>query len=199
MELRLNTPHCPPPGCALLLGVLLLAASLLAVLFPSDQVSRHIGKFSFLNAISATELPQCLKLAFSTSLGPHPAWRAVASAVFPLCGLAAGVAVVFFLFRRPYIVEQSLEIVANFGVQLQQKTRWGGIKRQFIDASQVSDVIINEGFRACDVVFYVALLVKDQPSMVVPFQHFPLPLEENLVIYETLHHLLHISSGVRRA
>ncbi|PHJ25697.1 phosphatidylinositol n-acetylglucosaminyltransferase subunit [Cystoisospora suis] len=105
--------------------------------------------------------------------------------------LSCACLVSYLLFSGgPYIVEESLEVVANFGVQLQRKTRWGSVHREFIRASKVRDILLNESIQISDVIFYLAILAEDQANLVVPFQHFAPGLDVNLIIYETLHHLL---------
>ncbi|PFH33057.1 hypothetical protein BESB_082560 [Besnoitia besnoiti] len=161
----LGRPH---PRCWLAFGALIGVAAIMSLTRPFAQTFPTAATGAARGASSVAELMHYLKTVFHSS--PLAYWRPAASLVFSVVGLAAGVVVLASFLTGPHIVEESLEVVANFGVQLQHTTRWGGVRREFIEASQVSDVIINEGFRVCDIIFYVALLVKDRPNMVVPFQ-----------------------------
>lgn len=56
------------------------------------------------------------------------------------------------------------------GVQLSQRRRNGTTTKRFLNASDISAVVVNEAFVFSDVVYYVAFMVHSQDNMVLAFE-----------------------------
>eukprot|EP00948_MAST-09A_sp_MAST-9A-sp1_P001714 g1714.t1 len=90
--------------------------------------------------------------------------------------------------RSQEIVEESVLVVQDLGVQLRSRRRNGKTSTRFLDSASIRSVVINEGFRGWGVIFYLAFIVDGSPdSMVLAFQKFQPRLDI----------LLHTYSGIR--
>jgi hypothetical protein len=65
---------------------------------------------------------------------------------------------------------ESVLVVPSLGVQLSRRTRNGATTQRFIDASDISAVVVNEGFVFSDVVYYIAFMVHSKGEMVLAFE-----------------------------
>lgn len=69
-----------------------------------------------------------------------------------------------------YCEKECVLVVQGLGVQL-TRIYWSGARRHtFLEHSSIKDVIINEGFTTCRVIFYLAFVVAGRSSMVLTFQ-----------------------------
>eukprot|EP01126_Amoeba_proteus_P042054 TRINITY_DN4557_c0_g1_i1.p1 TRINITY_DN4557_c0_g1~~TRINITY_DN4557_c0_g1_i1.p1 ORF type:complete len:114 (-),score=10.68 TRINITY_DN4557_c0_g1_i1:182-523(-) len=85
------------------------------------------------------------------------------------------------IMRRGAVMEESLLVIRQLGIQLNTKYYSGREDSQFIDNSKIKHVIINEGITCGDIIFYMAFIVKNKKKMVVAFKHLRpklCPLEE---------------------
>jgi hypothetical protein len=73
-------------------------------------------------------------------------------------------------FLPQYTVQESILVVRGLGVQLRSVFTNGSSSYQFIDASSVKAIIVNEGIQTCDVRYYMAIVVAGQKKLVLTFQ-----------------------------
>ena len=60
-------------------------------------------------------------------------------------------------------------VVRDLGIQVSTRYRCGLNNSQFIDRGRIADVIINEGIRHLQVVYYLAIVVTGETNMIVAF------------------------------
>ncbi|OQR97235.1 hypothetical protein ACHHYP_12339 [Achlya hypogyna] len=83
--------------------------------------------------------------------------------------------VVLTLFKSSFggtIVEESVLVIPEIGVQLRKKRRNGSEKFMFIEAKCIRAVVINEAITFADVIYYMAFLVQNEPKMILAFESF---------------------------
>jgi hypothetical protein len=67
---------------------------------------------------------------------------------------------------------ESVLVMQGLGIQL-QTTYWSGLTRhRFIEQGKIKDILINEGFHLCRVIYYLAFIVEaeGQEKIVLPFR-----------------------------
>ncbi|KAF0712869.1 hypothetical protein AaE_011937 [Aphanomyces astaci] len=70
------------------------------------------------------------------------------------------------------VVEESLLVIPQIGVQLRKKQRNGHETFMFIEATCIKAVVINEAISFSDVIYYLAFLVENERKMVLAFETF---------------------------
>ncbi|ETV93983.1 hypothetical protein, variant 1 [Aphanomyces invadans] len=83
------------------------------------------------------------------------------------------VLVVIFIVKTSFatkVVEESLLVIPQIGVQLRKKQRNGHETFMFIEATRIKAVVINEAISFSDVIYYLAFLVEDEHKMVLAFE-----------------------------
>lgn len=85
------------------------------------------------------------------------------------------------------IQQESLLVISGHGVQL-EKVYFGGRRAfQFIEIDKIEKVIINEGFRSQDVIYYLGFMMKNQNILILPFES----------IFPRLNHLIDIYKEIK--
>eukprot|EP00455_Lapot_gusevi_P035354 TRINITY_DN3913_c0_g4_i1.p1 TRINITY_DN3913_c0_g4~~TRINITY_DN3913_c0_g4_i1.p1 ORF type:complete len:190 (-),score=28.01 TRINITY_DN3913_c0_g4_i1:4-573(-) len=82
------------------------------------------------------------------------------------------------------VKEESLLVIHEFGVQLKKKYFTGKEKNLFLDRSRIKDVIINEGFFRCRIIFYLAFIEEGRPNLVLAFEDLIPRLNTLLRVYK---------------
>jgi hypothetical protein len=82
-----------------------------------------------------------------------------------------------------YIYVESLLVIRDLGIQVKTVYMTGIERSRFIEQSKIADIIINEGVTMQQVVFYIAIIVKDQKKMALVFEHFLPRLQLLLQVY----------------
>ncbi|KAI8866392.1 hypothetical protein GQ42DRAFT_105982, partial [Ramicandelaber brevisporus] len=93
-----------------------------------------------------------------------------------LIWMAPGVLVIYQYFMS--VRSESLMAMRGIGLQLKTTYRCGLTTSRFIDQRRVVDVIINEGFRRLQAIFYLAVLVDNSRDMVVLFGNMQPSLDQ---------------------
>ena len=65
---------------------------------------------------------------------------------------------------------ESLLVMRNLGVQVGTRYYSGRERKVFIERQRIESVIINEGIQTWAIFYYMAILVKGQERMVLPFE-----------------------------
>ncbi len=65
-----------------------------------------------------------------------------------------------YTYDGSHVDEESLVVLPDTGVQLEARFRSGKVSRRFVPMSDIEAAIINEGFKRCRVVFYLALVLR---------------------------------------
>lgn len=73
---------------------------------------------------------------------------------------------------------ESLLVMRNMGVQVGTRYYSGRERKVFIERQRIESVIINEGIQTWAIFYYMAILVKGQERMVLPFE---VPFNPSLV------------------
>ncbi|KAJ0408896.1 hypothetical protein ATCC90586_005933 [Pythium insidiosum] len=89
-------------------------------------------------------------------------------------GVMAALALAAMHLSRSAIVEEAVLVIPSVGVQLRQRRQSGRETRRFIDAADITAVVVNEAISFGDVVYYIAFMRKSQESMSLAFQTFRL-------------------------
>ena len=95
---------------------------------------------------------------------------------------------------RTTIVEESLLVNRDLGVQIETIRLDGKRSYQFLDKHAISAFVFNEGITACRVVYYLAVVVRGQDSLVLAFRNFP-GMGVLQKVYRKSHAVLNIASG----
>lgn len=69
------------------------------------------------------------------------------------------------------VVEESVLIVRDFGIQLQLRHRSGTERNKFLDKDKIEGVIVHECIRGSSVHYQLAFLMKDETRLSLSFQH----------------------------
>ena len=119
---------------------------------------------------------------------------------YAIAGTTLGVVVITALVRgynQSEIVAESILAVPEIGIQLFAETRGGELRNlKTVETDRVDEVLMIEAFAAFKVVEYIAFelvpLGKKPGLLVLPFQHFELPIEWQVIIMRSLRRTLHI-------
>jgi len=87
----------------------------------------------------------------------------------PIAALVLLLTISIFI-KRNSVKEESLLIIRDTGLQLNKKFYNGEEKHLFIDKTKISAIVINEGIRSYDVLFYMAVIVEGHDRMVLVFE-----------------------------
>eukprot|EP00923_Selenidium_pygospionis_P041126 GHVN01071212.1.p1 GENE.GHVN01071212.1~~GHVN01071212.1.p1 ORF type:complete len:117 (-),score=12.49 GHVN01071212.1:30-380(-) len=101
---------------------------------------QHLGestrRFTLRKPVSlASLLLPVVCFALGCWLALHKAYLCVLSFMFFL---------IFFISLLTSVVEESLLVIKNLGVQIERRDWKGGVRCRFIEIGQVKDVVINE-------------------------------------------------------
>ena len=89
------------------------------------------------------------------------------------------------------IREESFTVIRGVGIQLETVFCNGKRSTVFLDRARVRDIVINEGFRRQRVVFFLAVLLKDdEDQVVVVFEHSLPRLATLLEVYDGARRML---------
>eukprot|EP00457_Paulinella_chromatophora_P018511 gb/GEZN01019854.1/.p1 GENE.gb/GEZN01019854.1/~~gb/GEZN01019854.1/.p1 ORF type:complete len:168 (-),score=14.31 gb/GEZN01019854.1/:151-654(-) len=89
--------------------------------------------------------------------------------------------------KHDTVTEESMLVIKELGVQLQTTYLGGREKHRFIEKAKIKNIIINEGFTMCTVIFYLCILVEGQRDMTLPFEHlFPRLYDLQLIYGDAL-------------
>jgi len=72
-------------------------------------------------------------------------------------------------FRKGEVIEESLIVIRDLGVQLETKYRSGKQTHLFIDKRRIKSIIINEGIKSYNFIFYMAFIVEGNNRMILAF------------------------------
>eukprot|EP00388_Colpodella_angusta_P002180 GDKJ01007065.1.p1 GENE.GDKJ01007065.1~~GDKJ01007065.1.p1 ORF type:complete len:269 (-),score=21.73 GDKJ01007065.1:38-844(-) len=82
---------------------------------------------------------------------------------------AYGVLSLFFKLRT--VKDESILVMRGLGIKLRKATFLGVQREEFIELGRIQDVVIHEGFKCWDVVFYIGIVVQGSKLLSVPFEH----------------------------
>lgn len=82
------------------------------------------------------------------------------------------------------VKEERVLVVQDLGVQLSTEYYDGRVKNCFIDNHNIQDIIINEGFSCCKVIFYMAIIVAGDDTMRLVFANSNLRFKELRRVYQ---------------
>ncbi|KAK6181129.1 hypothetical protein SNE40_009058 [Patella caerulea] len=83
---------------------------------------------------------------------------------FYLWMIAVFLALVLFYKLYTKVSAEIFLVLPSIGLQVQTKYLFGSISTQFMDISKIKDVIINEAISLQSVIFYLAVLLKEEKS-----------------------------------
>eukprot|EP00922_Rhytidocystis_sp_ex-Travisia-forbesii_P051164 GHVS01075964.1.p1 GENE.GHVS01075964.1~~GHVS01075964.1.p1 ORF type:complete len:271 (-),score=55.76 GHVS01075964.1:381-1193(-) len=112
------------------------------------------------------------------------------------CSLSFALFVIFLFSRFNSTCEESLLVISGVGLQLRNTRRSGSCRYYFVDASQLEQVVINEGVVGLQVLYYLAFIVTDADRMIIPFQCFPPRLPTLTFIYNIVYSLLFLHGSL---
>ncbi|KAH9101428.1 hypothetical protein LEN26_015236 [Aphanomyces euteiches] len=70
------------------------------------------------------------------------------------------------------VIEESVLVIPQIGVQLRKKQQNGHEKFMFLEATSIKAVVINEAITFSDVIYYLAFIVQDESKMILAFEAF---------------------------
>ncbi|OQR91295.1 hypothetical protein THRCLA_09046 [Thraustotheca clavata] len=91
--------------------------------------------------------------------------------VFGLIGLYLMTSILKSIYGGK-IVEESVLVIPQIGVQLRKKQQNGNEKFMFLEAKCINAVVINEAITFADVIYYMAFLVQNESKMILAFETF---------------------------
>lgn len=99
-----------------------------------------------------------------------PIFTRIAETVPLMALIPASLAVFYILGLRVYS-QESLLVMRGLGVQTSgsPKSYWGGRVTRFIPTEQIQDILVNEAFRGFEVRYYLVIVLKGEPDLVVVF------------------------------
>ncbi len=65
---------------------------------------------------------------------------------------------------------ESITILKQLGVQIERTSYHFSSKKVFIPLEKIESILINEGFHLNQVIYYMAVLVKNESTAQLPFQ-----------------------------
>jgi len=86
-------------------------------------------------------------------------------------------------YKLRLVSEESLLVIRDLGVQVQTVYCTGVTEQRFIDRAHIADVVINEGIRMQQVVYYLTVILHGQTTMQVVFENTLPRLHTLLSIY----------------
>lgn len=95
-----------------------------------------------------------------------------------------------YIWKNQEVVEESMYVIKNIGVQINKKTVGGGVKRLFLECSNIKELIINEVLSPYNVRIYLGIILKKGDQVTVPFEDFEITLEQAKEIYNSSQELL---------
>ncbi|EQC30024.1 hypothetical protein SDRG_12304 [Saprolegnia diclina VS20] len=148
----------------------------------SGRAGEAKGLLSLLGLLSSTTLCTLLYVFLIPTLSPwigpaYATWLPLptAAARHDLLTFLVPFYVVLALFKSSFggtVVEESVLVIPEIGVQLRKKRRNGSEKFMFIEAKCIRAVVINEAITFADVIYYMAFLVQNEPKMILAFESF---------------------------
>jgi len=86
-------------------------------------------------------------------------------------------------FKRGQVIEESLIVIRDLGVQLETKYASGKRTHRFIDKRTIKSIIINEGIKSYNFIFYMAFIVEGNNKMILAFSSLYPRLKMLIPIY----------------
>ena len=131
-------------------------------LLPMPQRDNQLAKSVDINSVGAKKVSQ--QLASQESSGGML--------------LSALLCIIFILLMvtmqlRSMIVEESLLVNRDLGVQIEAVRLDGRRTTRFLDKHAISAFVLNEGFRSCRIVCYLSFIVRGQDDLVLAFCNSP--------------------------
>lgn len=115
------------------------------------------------------------------SYGAQAAWHASVLA-------AAACAAARAAWLLSAVRQETVVVFDGLGVELRSLQFSGRSSTRFLDRAAVEDVFVHEGVTACRVIFYLALAVRGERELVLPFRR----------LFPRLPFLRQVALGVRR-
>ena len=75
------------------------------------------------------------------------------------------------LIRRNEVIEESVLVIKDFGVQIRQKFASGLEEIKFLERAKVEEVLIHEAIKGSSVGFSLAFQVQDSNLLVLTFKN----------------------------
>ncbi|CAE8686489.1 unnamed protein product, partial [Polarella glacialis] len=98
-------------------------------------------------------------------------------------------AILRMAYKSRQVVEESVVAMRGLGLELRTRTRGGRTTTDFVEASQIKDIVIAEGLTMFDAFYYLSVEVQNSQRTRLPFQQL-IPALPNLV------HALHCLRGL---
>eukprot|EP01138_Halocafeteria_seosinensis_P012911 gb/GECG01013189.1/.p1 GENE.gb/GECG01013189.1/~~gb/GECG01013189.1/.p1 ORF type:complete len:249 (+),score=24.99 gb/GECG01013189.1/:1-747(+) len=88
------------------------------------------------------------------------------------------------------VVEESVLVIRELGVQLQSVAADGSVSKNFLERRLIRAAIINEGYRLLRIHFYLAFLMDHQEELEMAFNSFIPRLPILRMVYQGIQHIL---------
>ena len=87
---------------------------------------------------------------------------------------------------RNRVRSESVLVLRDLGIQLQTTFVWGNASFLFVEKERILEILINEGVTCHAVVFYLAVVVKDAPDLLLVFPRLQPRLPTLRTVYNHL-------------
>ncbi len=84
--------------------------------------------------------------------------------------IGAIIVVCYYFYRSNLVVEESLQIIDRFGVQVRVKYLSGREKTKFIEKDRIESIFLHEYIRSFEVHFSIAIMVRNEKKMVLIYK-----------------------------
>lgn len=98
----------------------------------------------------------------------HRQWISASSVVLGVVCVPSVVRLVYMLLFG--VREETLQVVHEHGVQIERTWYSGARTRVFVDLESIESIIVNEGFRMHQVVYYMVIIVRGKEKLLLPFE-----------------------------
>ncbi len=148
---------------------LALACVAALALFAAPLPAGGAAAWEWLCGAAAAALP--LPAAARAWARAVPAWARALAPLAAAAGLRlAALAALLAALPQP-VVQESVLALRGLGVQVKTVRRGGAAACRFVDAGSVRALVVNEGFQACDVRYYLALVLARRGRLMLLFDH----------------------------
>ncbi len=76
----------------------------------------------------------------------------------------------YYKYRRTLVIEESIQIIDRFGVQIRVKNLNGREKTKFIEKDKIESIFLHEYVQTFEVHFAIAIMVRGEKKMVTVFK-----------------------------
>eukprot|EP01117_Protostelium_nocturnum_P003872 TRINITY_DN15134_c0_g1_i1.p1 TRINITY_DN15134_c0_g1~~TRINITY_DN15134_c0_g1_i1.p1 ORF type:complete len:180 (-),score=60.67 TRINITY_DN15134_c0_g1_i1:148-687(-) len=105
--------------------------------------------------------------------------------------IAFSIAIVFkWLVIDKEIMEESITVISNLGIQLESINRNGSSSQEFIDRKKIKQVVLNEVIQSFKVIYCLALVMEGKSNMILAFPNLNPRLEMLKPIFATTHRMI---------